>query len=419
MAIASLNINGLRGHHDEIKLLLNDQGIHILALNETKLDASMPKELTEIPGYQQKRLDRTCNGGGVALYVRDSIKMTPRDDVPSEGLELLCVEISPPKSKPFLVVAWYRPPSDLVDSFNKLEKALAFLDKEGKEIILLGDTNCDLAKKSTDQTLDNNAKHISSLYELFSFKQLIEEPTRVTLDTATVIDHVATTCPRNIMKSGVHEVSLSDHYMVYCIRKFNGAVEKGHKTIKTRKMKNFNEEAFLADVSGICWEQMLNETDDINLLVNYWSEMFSLIIEKHAPLSEMRVSEKYCPWINKDLRDLMRTRDKLKKSAVKGKSPILMDSYRQIRNKVKALNGQLKKQHYTNRISACKGNMKESWKTINELLNKRSKSSSIDCLKESGTETRNKKDVSNSMNNFFCTIGRELADKIQPAINPF
>ena len=72
---------------------------------------------------------------------------------------------------------------------------------------------------------------------------------------------------------------------------------------------------------------MLTETDDINLLVNYWSEMFSLIIEKHTPLTEMRVSEKYCPWINEDLRDLMRTRDKPKKSAVKGKSPILMDYY--------------------------------------------------------------------------------------------
>ena len=72
MAIASLNINGLRSHHDEIKLLLNGQGIHILARNETKLDASIPKELTEISGYQQKRLDRTCNGGGVTFYVRDS-----------------------------------------------------------------------------------------------------------------------------------------------------------------------------------------------------------------------------------------------------------------------------------------------------------------------------------------------------------
>lgn len=62
-----------------------------------------------------------------------------------------------------------------------------------------------------------------------------------------------------------------------------------------------------------------------------------MIIEKHAPLSEMRVSEKYCPWINKALKDLMRTRDKIKKSAIKGKSPILKDSYRQIRNKVKPL----------------------------------------------------------------------------------
>ena len=56
--------------------------------------------------------------------------------------------------------------------------------------------------------------------------------------------------------------------MVYCIRKFNGAVEKGHKMIKTRKMKNFNEEAFLADFSGICWEKMLIENGDIDVLVS-------------------------------------------------------------------------------------------------------------------------------------------------------
>ena len=48
------------------------------------------------------------------------------------------------------------------------------------------------------------------------------------LDDSSIIDHIATTCARNIIKSGVHEVSMSDHYMVYCIRKHNGAVEKGH-----------------------------------------------------------------------------------------------------------------------------------------------------------------------------------------------
>ena len=87
--------------------------------------------------------------------------------------------------------------------------------------------------------------------------------------------------------------------------------------IKTRKMKNFNEDAFLRDVSGICWELLLSETDDINTLVNNRSNLFSLIIDKHAPITEMRVSEKCCPFIDKDLRDLMQTRDKLKKVASK------------------------------------------------------------------------------------------------------
>ena len=48
-------------------------GIQILALNETKLDPEFPKELTSMSGYQQERLERTCNGGGVSIYIRDSI----------------------------------------------------------------------------------------------------------------------------------------------------------------------------------------------------------------------------------------------------------------------------------------------------------------------------------------------------------
>ena len=98
-------------------------------------------------------------------------------------------------------------------------------------MILLADTNCDFAKKINHQFKDNNAKHMVNLYELFSLKQLVEEPTRVTLGTATIVDHIATTCTGNIVESGVHKVSLSDHLMVDCIRKFDGAVKKEHEQI--------------------------------------------------------------------------------------------------------------------------------------------------------------------------------------------
>ena len=346
------------------------------------------------------------------------IKYKHRLDIPSDDLELICIEVDPPKSMPFLVLAWYRPPSAPVASFNKLEKALSFLDKEGKEMILIGDTNCNLTAKTTYQPIDNDSKHMVDLYGLFSFIQLIGEPTRITVTTSSIIDHVATTCARNVVKSGVLQVSLSDHYLVYCVCRFNGAVEKGHKMITTRKMKHVCKEAFLADVSGICWEQMLIQTDDIDVLVTKWSKLFSLIIEKHAPSTKMRVSEKYCPWIDHDLKKLMRTRDRLKKAAAKRKSSMLMDSYRHVRNKVNVLNIQVKKLYYTNKISACQGNMKESWKEINELLSKRSKSSKIDSLKESDSEGVHKKDISNAMNNFFCSVGKDLADKIDPVPNP-
>ena len=132
----------------------------------------------------------------------------------------------------------------------------------------------------------------------------------------------------------------------------------------------------------------------------------------------MRVPEKYCPWIDKGLKALMPSRNKLKRAALKRKSQFLMDSFRQIRNKVNIMNTQLEKQYYTEKISACQGNMKESWTTINELLNKRSKSSNINCLKDMGTEIVDKKDISNAMNNFFCSVGKNLANKIAPVPNP-
>ena len=72
-----------------------------------QLDPGYPKELPDISGFQQERLDRTCHGCGVSIYIRESIRYKPRSDVPSEDLETICIEVKRPKSKSFLVLAWY------------------------------------------------------------------------------------------------------------------------------------------------------------------------------------------------------------------------------------------------------------------------------------------------------------------------
>ena len=101
MSIASLNINGLRTHIDEVALLMQNLGIHNLVLCENKLGPSFPGGLTAINGYEQERLDRTCHGGGVSIYIRNSINYKRRTDLPRDDLELICIEVLPSLNKPF------------------------------------------------------------------------------------------------------------------------------------------------------------------------------------------------------------------------------------------------------------------------------------------------------------------------------
>ena len=127
----------------------------------------------------------------------------------------------------------------------------------------------------------------------------------------------------------------------------------------------------------------------MNYSVFEWANLFSLTIAKYAPLSQIRVSEKCSPLLNKELKTLMRTRDRLKKVAVKTKSPALMRSYRKAQNATNTLNTQFQEKHYNDKITACKGDIKGSWKAINEIINKRSKYTNIDYIKNCGQEISN------------------------------
>ena len=86
--------------------------------------------------------------------------------------------------------------------------------------------------------------------------------------------------------------------MMYCSRKFKGPSSKNHKSIKTRNMKKFSEEALSRDVTPMDWKQGLESAGDANVLAQHFSNSFSQVIEKHAPVCQSRVSEINYPWIN-------------------------------------------------------------------------------------------------------------------------
>ena len=326
-------------------------------------------------------------------------------------MEILCVEITPPKARPYIILLWYRPPSNNNDTFEKLENVLLFLEHEGKEVILLGDTNCDLSETNIPNS-PYHVKSIKDIYATYGLKQLIKEPTRVTVQSSTLIDHIAVSNADNIVESGVLKITLSDHYLVYAIRKFQGGVKRQHKFIRTRQMKKFSVEAFLSELRTIDWQLILRSSSNVSEIVHNFTSVLSIVIERYAPMVEKRVSDKYSPWLSSELKCLFKTRDKIKISAVKNKSEILMSAYRQLRNKATKLNKEAKRAYFTNKIQASEGNLKETWATINKLVNKRSKTTNISSLTVDGISVSETVGIANSMNDFFCNVGNELCKDI-------
>ena len=89
-----------------------------------------------------------------------------------------------------------------------------------------------------------------------------------------------------------------------------------------------------------------------------------------------------------------------------------------MRNRVNKLNLNLKREFFTNKIASYDGDLKNTWKTINQVLNKKSKTTHITSLEVEGKMVSGDTAIAESLNNFFCEIGKTLSDKIPQSSNP-
>ena len=60
---------------------MQHQYLDILGLNETRLDETISNSEISIDKYTLVRNDRTRHGGGVAMYIRNSINFNLRNDL--------------------------------------------------------------------------------------------------------------------------------------------------------------------------------------------------------------------------------------------------------------------------------------------------------------------------------------------------
>ena len=155
-----------------------------------------------------ERSDRqTGSGGGVGCYIRNDIGYHRRTDLERDGIESLLIEVFRKNSRSILVCILYRPPDTsrhLHKNFQeKLDEMIEISVSEYKETIVLGDVNCYCMKNSAHPEIKN-------IFTRNGLKQIIKRPTRITKDTHSLIDIIATSHENNINNYIVFPNSISD-----------------------------------------------------------------------------------------------------------------------------------------------------------------------------------------------------------------
>ena len=190
LQIAALNVVWLHRYLCEVEHSINEHKFQLLGLNETRSSEDIKGPEVDLEGFEIHSKDRNVNRCGVAIYVNSRISHNRRYDIDDPLLEVVAVEILPTHARSYIFICWYRlptPESDK-DRFVALRKLLSAVDAEGKEIILVGDANCNLKYHRNGCTTS-----IKSIYSEFQFQLQIEEYNRVSTLEKDGVSHTSRT----------------------------------------------------------------------------------------------------------------------------------------------------------------------------------------------------------------------------------
>ena len=116
------------------------------------------------------------------------------------------------------------------------------------EVDIIGDLNCNVGATSPDC----RTQKLLDLCDSYQYRQLIDQATGITQLTSSIIDLFVTNHPWNFSGSGVTDIRISDHRLVYAIRKI--CIPKSNTmTVTSRCFKNFIPDSFRTDLSMVLW----------------------------------------------------------------------------------------------------------------------------------------------------------------------
>ena len=327
-----------------------------------------------------------------------------------ESAEILSVEITLEKEKKATICCIYRAPNTNLDMLSDFMYNTIFRNKRNKTIYVCGHFNVDLLQYDKHRDTNN---FIDQLYSL-GLHPLITRPTRITSRSNTLIDNIYTTDITSCIQSGLIINDMTDHLPIFQITEYkhNNNITIIQSSRRLTNERNIN--TLINDLVNADWKEIY-DSDDINCMYNTFTEKITELYQSNCPVIYEKVKRKRPdkPWMTNGLKNACRKKNLLYKEFLKTRTNVSEDKYKKYKNKLTAILRRCEKQYFTELLEINKGNMKETWKILNGLINKKSKGKQIS-TEFNGDESKitGDKTIANGFNNFFVNIGPSLAKRI-------
>ena len=337
----------------------------------------------------------------MSLYIRNGLNFDIRK-LPTSSSECLFIDIMFPNTKPITFGACYRPPSDN----NFLANFRPVLDsfETDRETYIMGDFNICTRQKSS---LYNS---YCDLLQSFSLSQLISEPTRITPQSSSVIDHVLCNPLCNVKSSGVLDVGVSDHQFTFCIR--GRIVPPCSEPIvhRFRSMGNYSREMFCVKLREVDWSRVMLETD-VSLSLRYFIDILLGVINEIAPYHQIRAKHDSAPWMCRGILVGIRKRDDLFRKFKKDKNNgTLYKAYCKQRNLVQRDIRLAKSEFFRGKMKECGGDSAKLWRQLGYIGYSEPKSKASIVLEHEGAKIFEASKVANVFNRYFTYIASNLVN---------
>ena len=161
---------------------------------------------------------------------------------------------------------------------------------------ILGDLNFDLLKKEDTFYI----KKYKEFCQMYGLKQVINQPTRITENSATLLDHILTNSKDRLSQYGIINTGLSDHQLIYCTRKIIREKFYEHRDLKIRSLKNYSQEIYiqaLKDVNFLDYSQY----NDPNKAYDDFLAKTTQVIDPVAPIKKIRVKGNNQEWFDNEV----------------------------------------------------------------------------------------------------------------------